>query len=329
MTFGESFLECPDLFPGRHSGETWGEREVLVDVAGGPYLFRGLSPDQERQVLETCEGMCDGGRDSDSRKPVETCFFRAASSDFRDLGLERWSYRIDIDAQPETVRLAGYDFVARLDWVPEGSAETESPQTLVGAVWTPNDGDSPFRGLFANYLRVLAAYRLLEQGGALFHSAAVLDRGDAYLFLGPSGAGKSTISKLGHESGRTVLSDGLNALHHTATGGDPVDGDIGRIVVEKMPFAGDFGRTRTRVSSYPVKRILRLRRAASNSLRPMRAAEALALFLACSPFVNQDPHRHQRLMSNLEGLLDQVPTDELAFSLDGRFWDLLDNRACS
>src|SRR5947209_15148122 len=34
MSFGHGFLRHPDLFPGRRSGEPWGERNVSLDVPG-------------------------------------------------------------------------------------------------------------------------------------------------------------------------------------------------------------------------------------------------------------------------------------------------------
>ena len=46
MSFGGEFLRHPDLFPGRRSGETWGEGSLTLDVPGGPYLFSGLAATQ-------------------------------------------------------------------------------------------------------------------------------------------------------------------------------------------------------------------------------------------------------------------------------------------
>ena len=36
MTFAAEFLHTPDLFPGRRSGEAWGDRRVAVAIPGGP-----------------------------------------------------------------------------------------------------------------------------------------------------------------------------------------------------------------------------------------------------------------------------------------------------
>ena len=43
MSFGARFLAFPDLFPARRAGEPWGDREVALDLPGGPYLISGLS----------------------------------------------------------------------------------------------------------------------------------------------------------------------------------------------------------------------------------------------------------------------------------------------
>jgi hypothetical protein len=47
MSFGDRFLRCPDLFPARRAGELSGDRELLVELPGGPYVFSGLCPSQQ------------------------------------------------------------------------------------------------------------------------------------------------------------------------------------------------------------------------------------------------------------------------------------------
>ncbi len=302
MSFGEKFLQYPDLFPNRHSGEAWGEHALAIDFVGGPYLFRGLSEAQVDACQERFGELCRSPQEVPPAS-VEVRVFQVASREFRAFDMNGWTYTFDRDYTPDGVRLAGFDFVGRLDWMPELSC----------ALWSSEAGGAPFQCLFENFFRVVVAYRLLELGGALLHSACVVSKGEAYLFLGQSGAGKSTISRLGLESGRRVLSDDMNALC-------PRDGHTW---AEKLPFAGDLGRTPTPRSAYPLRSLNRLRQGVDN-LRPLPTAQAIATLIACAPFVNSDPHRLDRLVANLQDLVGSLPAQELTFSLNGPFWDLLE-----
>lgn len=300
MSFGRTFLNNPDLFPARQSGEPWGDRELILDLPGGPYRFSGLSADQERKAL---------GRFGDfhlpaARAAVETALFRAAPEDFREIDVRGWEYGMDLDAGPTSLRLAGLDLMGRLDWRPE----------LSGALWTPVAGGERFPGIFENLCRVLVAYRLHELGGAVIHGAALVDDGEALLFAGPSGAGKTTVSRLGQERGRTVLSDDLNALLPAEGGGVRLAG---------LPFTGDLGGGAGPDASYPLRGLLRLEKDVEDGLRPLSRAEAAACLLACSPFVNANPHRQDALLSVLLSLTRKVPAYALRFSLTGRMWSIL------
>ena len=115
MSFGDGFLRLPDLFPGRHSGEPWGDRAVAVAVAGGPYLFTGLSATQEAAVRDRFAGLC---RDADAAAAVVCQVFRAPATDFLDRDVRGWEYTLDMEHAPGGVLLAGLRLMARLDWVP-------------------------------------------------------------------------------------------------------------------------------------------------------------------------------------------------------------------
>jgi len=300
--FGEKFLRYPDLFPTRRSGEPWGAEAIVIDFVGGPYRFSGLGAAQVAAARERFGELCR--RPEESPPPaVEVALFRIGGGEFLPVELEGWTYTFDRDYRPGSVRLAGLDFVGRVEWTPE----------LTGALWSSEEGGQAFQCLFENYFRVLVSYRLLELGGALLHSAGVVSKGRAHLFLGRSGAGKSTISRLSLESGRTVLSDDMNALCP----------DGGVTMVEKLPFAGDLGRTPTPRRAYPLASLNRLRQG-PDAIRPVSTAESLALLIACAPFVNGDDHRLDQLESNLERLIRSVPSQQLTFSLDGDFWELLE-----
>jgi hypothetical protein len=308
--FGAGFLVNPDLFPARRGGEAWGGREIALALPGGPYRFTGLNAAQEEAVRGRFGAYCNSAGHG-----VESVLFRAAEADFRTFDLRGWEYGLDLDATPEAVRLAGLRLVGRLDWRPHPAGQ------LAGALWTPDAGSEAFAGIFENFLRVLAAYRLHEQGGAVLHCAAVASpagpSAGTRLFLGRSGAGKSTVSRLALEHGATVLCDDLNALRPEG----------GAAVVEALPFTGDYGDSRTPTPAAPLAGLYRLEKDTADALRPLSRAEAVACLLACSPYVNADPHRRDELLSNLLGLVLSAGAGSawsLRFSLGGGFWPILD-----
>jgi hypothetical protein len=300
MSFAAEFLRFPDLFPGRRSGEAWGDRSVRLDVPGGPYLFSGLSAAQEDGVRRRFAGLC---REGPAEGQVETRVFAAPENDFLEIDTRGWEYTLAMDHTPAAVRLAGVRLMARMDWTPE----------LAGGLWTPEEEGDLFAPILENFFRVLTAYRLLAGGGALLHSAGVVDGGAAFLLLGPSGTGKTTASRLCRERGGTVLSDDLNAVR--------LIGGIAR--VEKLPFTGDLGDPGGGPGIYPLRAVLRLVQGTEDRLLPLSPARALAALAAASPYANRDPWRREPLLATLEGLARSVPAYELTFSLGGGLWDIL------
>ncbi len=301
MSFGAGFLRFPDLFPGRLAGEPWGSRSVVLDVAGGPYPFSGLSATQEEAVRGKFADLC---RETATGAEVATRVFRAPRTDFLDFDVKGWEYTLDMDHSPAAVRLAGLRLMARLDWAP----------ALSGGLWTPEEhGEEWVSSVFENYLRVLTAYRLLEKEGAVLHSAGVTDGESAWMLLGPSGAGKTTSSRLCLEQGGMVLSDDLNAVLLPSSGP--------RLL--RLPFTGDLGERSGGPASYPLAAVLRLVKGTEDGLRPISPAAALAGLVAAAPFVNKDPWRREALLAILERLARSVPAYELVFSLQGRPWDIL------
>jgi hypothetical protein len=204
------------------------------------------------------------------------------------------------------VRLAGVRFAAEIRLVP----------SLEATLWMAAP-DLAIVGLVENVLRVMAAHALLEVGGTLIHSAAVVEGDRALLFYGPSGVGKSTIAALALAAGRAVLSDDLNA----------VLGSRGVPRVEPVPFAGDLAPSTRHTGAVPLGALCRLRRdggggaslAAGPAARRISAAAALASLLAATPFLNADPWRAPRLEEALLDLLATVPALEVAFDLDAPF----------
>jgi hypothetical protein len=300
MSFGLRFLACPELFPARLAGEAWGDREVGLSLGGAAFRFTGLSLEQRELALTRFAGFEDSGPDAASAA-VESAVFRVTPAEFLEIDTRGWDYDLDLDADEQQVRMVGMGFMARIEWRPR----------LRGALWTAA-GAETFPGVLENYLRVLTAYRLLEDGAALVHSAGLIDAGEAWLFVGVSGAGKTTLSQLSLAEGRGVLSDDLNVL---APGGEGPR-------ALPLPFAGDL-RAKAAAGAFPVRGIVRLRKGPEHALLPLRRAEAVATLAACAPYVNRDPYRSDRLLHNLASLLVGPETHELTFAPRTGFWDLL------
>ncbi len=320
MSFGATFLHHPDRFPGRDDGDSWGSREATLDLPGGPYRLQGLSPAQESAILETFAAPAApaasprGPADADGDIAVVVSLRRCAEGDFAPVDTRGWDYALDFSFAPSTVRLAGLGLMGRIDGLEaRGAAE---PRRLSGTLWTPADGGALFPGIFENFLRVLAAYRLLDLGGAVLHSAGLVKDGAAYLFLGRSGAGKSTLSALAQAQGGEVLSDDLNALCPDRAAG---------CLVHKLPFTGEIGDRRAARPPVPLGGLLRLEKDNRDELLPMSRAQAVACMMACAPFLNADPCRRERLEAVLLGLLaaGAPPAFVLRFSLSGAFWSIL------
>ncbi len=302
MSFGERFLTLPDLFPARQAGERWGGEQVALDLPGGPYRLLQLAAGQAEALAERFRGyLADGPPEP---RDVEVRLFRAASGDFRPIDFAGWVHTFDLDYGARSVRVAGRRFMARLDL---------EPRLRLG-VWTSLEEPVRWCELAENLLRLAMAYRLLETGGVLLHSAGVADDGGAAVFFGRSGAGKTTIARLSRARGRRVLSDDLNAVVRQG----------GAIGVQRLPFAGDLGlEAPDPQPPAPLRALCRLEQAAATSARRLPGGEAVASLLACAPFLNRDPHRLDRLTAVLADLAAAVPPQVLAFNLDEDFWPAL------
>ena len=331
MSFGTRFLRHPERFPEAPRGEAWGGRELTLELPGGPYRLSGLSAAQEEALRATFPGSLRAAgapvaatgsgplpiplpTPTATPTPIPILLQRAAAAEFLAVDTRGWDYALDFDWAPAAVRLAGLGLAGRIDWRPE----------LGGVLWTHEDGGERFPGIFENFLRVLVAYRLLDLGGVVLHSAGVVRDGAAFLFLGRSGAGKTTVARLSQAQGAEVLSDDLNALCAGAAAGTAGTG----CAVLKLPFTGDLGERRAVRPAVPLGALLRLVQATADALAPLSRAETLAGMRACAPFVNVDPHRRERLEEVLLDLAAAAAPRAFAlrFSLQGGFWSILSEK---
>ncbi len=156
------------------------------------------------------------------------------------------------------------------------------------------------------FLRSFLSARLLASGGLMLHSAGIVKKGCAYLFLGKSGAGKSTLSKLAAAGGAEVISDEINLLR-PGKGGFRVYGS---------PFWGEM-RADGRPGSWPLGGIVLLKKAKANRVLPCSKPAALKLLLRCLLNFDKSPGTAERVLENSFSLLGGVKFSGLEFTKTG------------
>jgi hypothetical protein len=288
MSFGARFLTDPDLFPARIAGERWGDDEIVLDLAGGPFRVTGLSP-RQRESLAMRFG------EANVTAPFEIIICRAAATDFRELDTRGWEYSLDIEPHA----IAGMRLMSRIDL-----------DRARAAIWTCVDDVPEFFGVVENVLRPLVATLLLANGGLLVHSTAA----EGFLFAGQSGAGKSTIARLAVAAGRAVLSDDLNAVVPRGDG----------FALTPLPFTGDLTREQLSNLETPLRAIVRLEKGDHEAVRAMSRAETVSLLVRSAPYVNLDPARGALLLERAANIAARATTAILTFRRDANVWPILD-----
>lgn len=306
MSFASGYLVCAGRFMSLCPREPRGDGHITIDFAGGPYRFQGLDAGLERSLRWRYRQFCIPTQHH-QKSQVHVTVYRAGREHFVDTRPRPGAYDIDLDFREDDVRIAACDFAGRIRWDPD----------IAGTLWIPDGESEVMQTAIENFFRIVAAYRLLDLGGVLLHSAGLTDEARTWIFCGKSGAGKSTISRLGLKSGHRVLSDDMNAL---------VPGKEG-FHVHQFPFSGEMGQTAGARPGRSLSSIMNLVQSSENRVAPARPSEALAALVVCSPIVNNDPSSSERLFANLSRLIEHTPVARLMFSLDGRCWDLIGNTA--
>jgi hypothetical protein len=284
----------------RRAVSACGDASLVLGIAGMDIELAGLSAQQlVRAQREYAPVIVDRPR----TPPCQLMVMEANTSWFRPIDLSGGEYRLALSHDAGGAWLSGLQFLARL------AREPRPSMTL----WVDGGSLDAFEGALINSLRVLVAYGLLDRGGLLLHSAAIESAGRAYVFFGPSGAGKSTLCHISAQTGRTVISDELNAL---VPAGDGFE-------VLALPFAGDFGRTAIPSAAIELGGLFRLRQAPAHELVELPRATAIASLFAACPYVNVDPVANDRVLA-LAQRLQPLRMLELRFSLDAAFWSLVE-----
>lgn len=293
-----SYFETRDRFS--LDGDPLGQHSVLLEFAGTQYLLCGVTDSQRNSLYDRFHAHVALSGDS-NQDPIVVDVVRTKTP--QDISVIRnGEYSLDTIHEPNFLLIRGHDFIARIDFQPQ----------LRGTIGVCMGVEESVLGVFENFLRILVAYRLLQAGGLLVHSAGMVRNGKALLFYGVSGAGKSTISRLAKASGWEILSDDLNAVF--------VKGS--RAWIQKIPFTGDFTQTTVENGCYPLSLVLRLVKGTGTTVRRLSPGKASASLMVCAPSVNVDPYRNGSLMDNIARMVSRMAVGEVSFSKQSNFDDL-------
>ena len=158
------------------------------------------------------------------------------------------------------------------------------------------------------FLRVALAVQAFARGGMLFHTAAIVHRGQGYALFGVSGSGKTTAAHFSAPD--AVLNDDLVLLWPSAEGW-------------KM-YATPFGKRRGEVRIAPLRALLRLIKAPDIALVPLSPGRALGELVANTPVLSADSLWLPEVLARWEALLSAVPVYALHFRRDATFWEVID-----
>ena len=277
----------------------WGSVSACVRFAGQHYSFSGLTPGQQ-QIIGTRFSSGGAGKAADRQFVTRMGHLDMPLQDPGQYSVNNF-YTPRCQYAQNGLDVDGYGFRANI------SLSAGAECTLLAG--DEDEAVGPF--ILENYLRVLAAYASLQQGGLFLHSAGIIIAQKAYLFLGRSGAGKTTLSRLALEEGQTILSDDANIILPKSKGG---------FQAGPVPFAGELGQVQTDFSNpCPVAGIYWLEQSREPSVSQMKTSLQTARMIACSPVVNVDPFRLPAVLTNIHSLLQAVPLQVLKFCRDQPF----------
>lgn len=205
--------------------------------------------------------------------------------------------------------------------VPYRCAPCEQPQIVVQSTWEEIREKFPQCSDDVGEHMVTASifYRqLLDYGGMMLHSSAVVVDGQAYLFTADSGTGKSThtqlwLKKFGDRA--FILNDDKPALRLEDDGwyayGTPWSGKTDTSVNTRVPVAG----------------IAVVERGGTNSIEPFAGIRAIH---AIMKQVNRPAYKESRekLLELMDKLITQVPVWRLRCNMDPEAADVAYQAMC-
>lgn len=300
MKFGTGYLFDASGFPASLGKRPWGTHGVCLDLGGRGYRLEGLTTEQARLLRTRFAAYVS---DVAAGIPIVVRTYEADVAAFRPPPPPPSVYALDFDHRNASVGWAG---------VREAGTMTLSLAPDV-CMWTVAGEGDVFARAVENVLRLVVAYSLLEEGGALFHGACVVDGGTATLFPGVSGSGKTTISRLSAAEGRTVLSDDIVGVLPGPAGYDAV----------ALPFGSEFRWPGPRNARFPLGAMYGLEKGEETRVTDLNRSTAFGLGLACTPYVNVDPRRTDQLFAVLDRFTATLRLRSLRFPKDGPVWTTL------
>lgn len=292
--------------PMDNAASPWGGETICLQLPACLAALGGLSCKQHREIARDYAAFVLGQGES-SRQPDVICRagrLRAPVGLPSEHFVRNGQYTPHVRRSGDGIEITGFDSVAHL------SRGGPSPARAWLAV--VKEDALPRTFVLENFLRILVAYRVLDQVGVLLHSVGVLHEGRAYLFSGRSNAGKTTLARKAAAAGARVLSDDINLVI-------PEDGTYR---AHKVPFTGEFGRQAENLSgagSFPLGGLALLEKAPILTAAPVTSAEAVAGLLVGCPFVNDDPEEFLALMDVLIRLVAETPIIRLGVARDDPF----------
>lgn len=288
------------------TSESWGDGVLALRFADAVFVFRGLSERQRDVVVQRFAALVVPVPESPCARPGAD-FAPAPPAAFTPTPDTCWEYDLALDFQPTHLDIAGPSFWARL-MRPSCRAEVRTSLE-----------DRFFIGVFENVFRIVSVYFLAQRDTLVLHSAGVAQAGLGYILFGRSGAGKTTSCELlrdrepgADEAPHAILSDELNAVDLRAMAPG--------VLLQPMPFAGDFGHDTLSTVPVPLARIYALVQAPEARVGACARAEALARVVAACPFMNADPFESDSVFERAARLLGAVPLRKLYFPKDPSFW---------
>ncbi|MFT5114886.1 MAG: hypothetical protein ACI8P9_004228 [Parasphingorhabdus sp.] len=273
----------------------WGPHSLSFQLPGVSISFTGLSLSQQQSIQHRYAGFVRQ-QDQENDKPQFSCqaykMSQVPNVPFKDLTRDG-QYAPLQRRRSDAIDLTGFDFRA--------SIPLEKTYTA-GSLGVVKEDQLTYPSVVENVLRVFTAYKAVESGGVILHSAGLVFEEQAYIFVGRSNAGKTTLTRKAHQHGAIVLSDDINmVLPRTDKPG---------YNAHAVPFTGEFGRTLEHADSrecYPLAALVLLEQGELLRVTATEPSDAVAKLLVGCPFVNMDTTQAPLLFDAVTALAEKVP----------------------
>ena len=289
----------------------WGTDSIRLRLPGSQVVVSGISDEQYR-IIARDYGLYVESPSAALSKNHVIC--RAGRLE-RPIGFSLEYFSVNGQytlrkrrAGPE-IEIMGIDFI--------GHIARGLPGTVQTTLWVEKEDELVKPIVLENFLRILLAHCVLDQGGVLLHSVGVVHRDRAYLFTGRSNVGKTTLAHKAAFAGARVLSDDINL----------VIPENGAFRAHKVPFTGEFGRRAENIpgnASFPLGGLVLLEKAPELTATSVGPADGVAGLLVGCPFVNDDPEEFSLILNILTKLVSDTPIVRLGVGREDPFEAIMD-----